>query len=178
MYVLLLTLETPLESPAHACPTWTRFHATVEEHDFSVWAKNYPTPQRILLLLTSVCAALQPHNYTGLVAHLRPTTNPHNHHGCQLRTKTPCYYNPPQEWGGGTESSFMVVEDGYFHTVDIFEKIQFGSFRVLFSSKNRRSQDEQKRFFFFSFFFADCTFLSESRRAEHETPTGSLILRC
>lgn len=72
----------------------------------------------------------------------------------------------------------MVAEAGFFRTVDIFEMIQFRSFQVLFSSNNRRSQDEQKRLFFWVFFFADCTFLSESRRAEHETPTGSLILRC
>lgn len=144
--VLLYTLETPLESPAPACPTCRRFHQRGRAQLFGLGEElsdaKAPPSQRVL------CSGLvyfAPFDI--LVAHLRPTTNPHNHPGCQLRTKTPCYYNPPQEWGGHRE---LLYGGGgwFFHTVDIFEKIQFRSFQLLFSSNNHRSQDEQKRFFF------------------------------
>lgn len=122
----------------------------------------------LICLLTSLYAAFQPQNHTGLFEHPLPTTNPHNRPGCQRHTKAPCYYNPPQDWGG--HKAPLWRQRFLNHAADNFHKILFRCFCDRFSSDKHPRVAEGAD-------FTDCTFLSEGRGAEYETPAGSLSLR-
>lgn len=81
---------------------------------------------------------------------------------------------------GGAQRAPLWWRRLVFFTLWIFlKRSSLDPFRFYFHRTTVGAMIKQKSFsFYFIYFFADCTFLSESRRAEHETPTGSLILRC
>lgn len=74
------------------------------EAGFILQVLLYPGPATFLY---SQPLSLSQPNYTGLFEHPLPTTNPHNHHDCQYRTKTPCYYNPREEMGARRELIYV-----------------------------------------------------------------------